>query len=113
MLIFYRLGKRLRKTSRVGGGGSTTAPPVGSRVNNKDHVKSMATMILGRANLSSVCEALGIASVKVLKPRTSLFFTAFFTYHFFFAVLKYDFHIMFFSCRLSLLRGNGNEVLSH
>ena len=24
---------------------------------------------------------------------------------FFFAVLKYDFHIMFFSCRLSLLRG--------
>lgn len=49
------------------------APPVGSRVNNKDQVKSMATMILGRANLSSVCEVLGIASVKVLNPVQACF----------------------------------------
>ena len=55
----------------------------------------MATMILGRANSSSVCEALGIASVKVLNPVQACFLRLS-PHIFFFAVLKYDFHIMFF-----------------
>ena len=93
--ILFRLGKKLRKTSRREG--ETTAPPVCSRVNNKDQVKSMATMILGRANLSSVCEALGIASVKVLNPVQACFLRLSSQFIlFFFAVLKYDFLIMFF-----------------
>ena len=54
-------------------------------------------MILGRANLSSVCEALGIASVKVLNPVQACFLRLSSQFIlFFFAVLKYDFHIMFF-----------------
>ena len=68
--ILFRLGKKLRKTSR--GEGATTAPPVGSRVNNKDQVKSMV-LVLGPANLSSVCGALGIASVQVLNPVQACF----------------------------------------
>ena len=59
----------------------TTSPPERSRVNNIDHlftvrglkVKSMATIILGPANLSSVCGALGIASVQVLNPVQACF----------------------------------------
>ena len=53
-------------------------------------------MILGRANLSSVCEALGIASFKVLNPVQAYFLRLSSHIIFFFAVLKYDFHIMFF-----------------
>ena len=53
-------------------------------------------MILGRANLSSVFEALGIASVKVLNPVQACFLRLSSKIFFFFAVSKYDFHIMFF-----------------
>ena len=92
--ISFRLGKKLRKTSR--GEGATTAPPVGSRVNNKDQVKSMATMILGLPNLSSVCGALGISSVQVLNPVQACFLRLSSQFILFFRGFKIRFSYNFF-----------------